>query len=137
MLENALHLLKERDDDDERGRGKGPHPADDRPCVESGKVEHVNAEHGAGPDADEQRGEKDASDVRGDLGGSELSDDDVERRSVVEVLPLFEIQLTLFSKGKNEGKPRDNLDSIQMCRFKFKQPAIMNQFIVSLNTIYF
>ena len=74
---NSLNLLNERDDDDERGRDKRPDPADDRPRVESGKVEHVDAEHGAGPDADEKRGEKDAGDVSGDLGRSELSDDDV------------------------------------------------------------
>ena len=88
--------MNERDDDDERGGDKRPDPADDRPRVESGKVEHVDAEHGAGPDADEQRGEEDAGDVSGDLGGSELSDDDVERRAIVEVLAFLEIQLTLI-----------------------------------------
>ena len=90
--------MNEGDDNDESGRDEGPRPTDDRPRVESGKVEHVDAEHGAGPDADEERREKDASDVGGDLGGAELSDDDVERRAVVEVLALFQIQLSLLSK---------------------------------------
>ena len=95
---SCSNLLNEGDNNDERGRDKGPRPTDDRPRVESGEVEHVDAEHGAGPDADEERREKDASDVGGDLGGAELSDDDVERRAVVEVLALFQIQLSLLSK---------------------------------------
>ena len=96
--------MNEWDDNDERGCDKCPHPADDCPRVESGKVEHVDAEHGAGPDADEERSEEDAGDVGGDLCGTELSNDDVEWRAVVEVLTLFEIQLTLLSKGKTDNK---------------------------------
>ena len=96
-MNRIANLLNERDDDDERGRDECPDPADDCPRGESGQVEHVDAEHGAGPDADEQRGEEDAGDVSGDLGGSELSDDDVERRAIVEVLAFLEIQLTLLS----------------------------------------
>ena len=69
--------MNKRDNDDECGRDKRPHPAYDRPCVELGKVQHVNAEHGAGPDADKEHGEKDASDVCRDLGRSKLSDNDV------------------------------------------------------------
>ena len=83
--------MNERDDNDECGRDKCPHPADDRPCIELGKVKHVNAKHRSRPDADKEHGEKDAGNVGGDLGRSKLLYNNVERRSVMEVLNLFKI----------------------------------------------
>ena len=93
--------MHERYDDDEGGGDESPDSADDGPRVESGEVEHVDAEHGAGPDADEERREEDAGDVGRDLGGAELADDDVEGRTVVEVLALLQIQLSLVRRSKN------------------------------------
>ena len=93
--------MHERYDDDEGGGDESPDSADDGPRVESGEVEHVDAEHGAGPDADEERREEDAGDVGRDLGGPELADDDVEGRTVVEVLALLQIQLSLVRRSKN------------------------------------
>ena len=95
-MNRIAYLLNERDDDDERGRDECPDPADDCPRGESGQVEHVDAEHGAGPDADEERREEDARDVRRDLRGAELSDDDVERGAIVEVVALFQVQFALL-----------------------------------------
>ena len=105
-------LLHERYDNDEGGGDEGPDSADDGPCVESGEVEHVDAEHGAGPDADEERREEDAGDVGRDLGGAELADDDVEGRTVVEVLALLQIQLSLVRRSKNESRLCDKSLSI-------------------------
>ena len=95
-MNKITNLLNERDDDDERGRDECPDPADDCPRGESGQVEHVYAEHGAGPDADKERSEEDARDVSRDLRRAELSDDDVERGAVVEVVALFQVQFALF-----------------------------------------
>ena len=91
--------MHEGDGDDEGGCDEGPDSADDGPGVEAGEVEHVDAEHGAGPDADEERREEDAGDVGGDLGGAELADDEVEGRAVVEVIALLQVQLTLVRRS--------------------------------------
>ena len=101
------NLLDERNSNNEGGGDKGPDSADDGPRVEAGEVEHVDAEHGSGPDADEERREEDAGDVGRDLGRAELADDDVEGRAVVEVLALLQVQLSLVRISKNENRFRD------------------------------
>ena len=94
------YLLEERHNNDEGRRDEGPRPRQDCPHVELGHVEEVDAEHGAGPDDDEEGGEEEAGDVGGDLGGAELPDDDVERGPVVEVVALLQVQLALgFKRG--------------------------------------
>ena len=52
-------------------------------------------EHGSRPDNDEQQCEDDRRHVGGDLGGSELPLDELEGRTVVEVVPFLQVQLSL------------------------------------------
>ena len=77
LLHHRLHLLEQRDEDNEGGGGEGPSSADHGPGVELSEVEDVDGEHGARPDNNEEDGEADSGNVGGDLGGSELADDDV------------------------------------------------------------
>ena len=52
-------------------------------------------EHGTRPDADKEQGEENSSGVSGNFGGTEFADDNVERRTVMEVLSVIKVQFSL------------------------------------------
>merc|ERR1719239_1777594 len=95
LLDDGNNFLVHRHNHDEGCCTEGPHPADRCPDVEAVVVEDVGGEHGARPDADEEEGEEDGGSVRSDLGRPELPDDNLQRRAVVEILAVVQVQLSL------------------------------------------
>ena len=77
LLEDSFDLLEQRHQDNEGRCSEGPASADDCPGVELIVVKNVNGEHGSWPDDNKEDCEADSSNVGGDLGCSELSDDNL------------------------------------------------------------
>ena len=87
--------MEHRHQDNEGRCSEGPASADDCPGVELIVVKDVNGEHGSRPDDNKENCEADSCNVGGDLGGSELSDDNLKWGSVMEVFNIIKIQFSL------------------------------------------
>ena len=95
LLLNCPYFLEQWDQDNEGRCCECPSSADHSPGVELVVVKDVNGEHGARPDNNKQDCEADSSNVGGDLGSPELSDDNVQWWPVMEVLNIIQIEFSL------------------------------------------
>ena len=99
LTSDGHELLDEGNNYDEGSSNVSPATAESRPDPKARDVKNVQGEHGSGPNADEENGEKEASYVGCVLGSAELLDDEVQRRSVVKLVTFFQVQLALKRGG--------------------------------------